>query len=171
MTWAQQVGIKMDLHRGESPCLVNTSSRVTNCFIGKIKLHIVVENSSPVSQEVQWTRVYSHISWAAKLHQAQGVKQKISLLLTPPQWAALDRCASDKTSAENDLPVFPIWSLNIPLGSSCHMQIKLETHQNRVKYFTWEQYITLGPCNKVAACRICCCYRRMFHRFLDTLLK
>lgn len=62
MTCAHQAGIKMDLHVGEGSWLVNTSSRVTDSSIGKIKLHTVVENSSPVSQEVTMDTVYSHVS-------------------------------------------------------------------------------------------------------------
>lgn len=85
MTWAKQVGIKTDFHMGEGSWLVNTSSRVTNSSTGKIKLHTVVENSLPVSQEVTMDTVYSHVSGAAKLYQAQGVKQKIPLPLTPSQ--------------------------------------------------------------------------------------
>jgi len=62
MACVQQVSIKMDFHTGEGSSLVNTSSRVTSSSTGKIKLHAVVENSSPVSQAVTMDTVYSHVS-------------------------------------------------------------------------------------------------------------
>lgn len=174
----------MDLHVGEGSWLVNTSSRVTDSSIGKIKLHTVVENSSPVSQEVTMDTVYSHVSWAAKLYQAQGVKQKIPLLLALAQWPVLDGSAGGRhpqraiylylavriKSLEN-LRYSPRFLLAFPTLFSCHMQIQIEKHQNRVKYFTWEQHISQGSRSKVAACRICCCYRKRFPQFFDTLLK
>lgn len=100
-----------------------------------------METSSPVSQVVTMGTVYSHVSSAAKLYQAQGVKQKSLLLLTLSQGLA-DGGASDRylhkmiyiylavrIKSFEGLGYFPGFLLAFPALLSCHMQMKVEKHQ------------------------------------------
>lgn len=62
MAWAQQVGIKMDLHMGKGFWLVNTSSRVTNSSVGKIKLHTTGKFIACLPRSYKGCCIFTHVS-------------------------------------------------------------------------------------------------------------